>query len=81
MRLSLIAFKRDPMKHTRIRPFNTKVTYPEQNLDNDLCQAVVARGRMVFLAGRSGKTWIRPRAYVSGTSQDKPSKPWPISPC
>ena len=27
--------------HTRIRPFNTKDTYPEQNLDNDLCQAVV----------------------------------------
>ena len=26
--------------HTRIRPFNTKDTYPEQNLDNDLCQAV-----------------------------------------
>ncbi len=31
--------------HTRIRPFNTKDTYPEQNLDNDLCQAVVANGR------------------------------------
>ncbi len=55
MRLSLIAFKRDPMKHTRIRPFNTKVTYPEQNLDNDLCQAVVARGRMVFLRGQIGQ--------------------------
>lgn len=26
------------MKHTRIRPFNTKVTYPEQKLDNDLCK-------------------------------------------
>jgi enamine deaminase RidA (YjgF/YER057c/UK114 family) len=39
--------------HTRIRPFNTKVTYPEQNLDNDLCQAVVAApGRMVFLRGQ-----------------------------
>ena len=35
------------MTHTRIRPFNTKETYPEQNLDNDLCQAVVARGTMV----------------------------------
>ena len=35
------------MKHTRIRPFNTKTTYPEQKLDNDLCQAVVARGRTV----------------------------------
>lgn len=38
--------------HTRIRPFNTKQTYPEQNLDNDLCQAVVARGTMVFLRGQ-----------------------------
>jgi enamine deaminase RidA (YjgF/YER057c/UK114 family) len=40
------------MAHTRIRKFNTKVTYPEQKLDNDLCQAVVARGRMVFLRGQ-----------------------------
>ena len=31
---------------------NTKDTYPEQKLDNDLCQAVVARGRMVFLRGQ-----------------------------
>ena len=38
--------------HKRIRPFNTKDTYPEQNLDNDLCQAVVARGSMVFLRGQ-----------------------------
>jgi enamine deaminase RidA (YjgF/YER057c/UK114 family) len=40
------------MTHRRIRPFNTKDTYPEQNLDNDLCQAVVARGSMVFLRGQ-----------------------------
>jgi enamine deaminase RidA (YjgF/YER057c/UK114 family) len=40
------------MAHRRIRPFNTKDTYPEQNLDNDLCQAVVARGAMVFLRGQ-----------------------------
>ena len=40
--------------HTRIRPFNTKDTYPEQNLDNDLCQAVVA-GNMVFLRGQVGQ--------------------------
>jgi enamine deaminase RidA (YjgF/YER057c/UK114 family) len=40
--------------HTRIRPFNTRDTYPEQNLDNDLCQAVVAGG-MVFLRGRIGQ--------------------------
>ena len=43
------------MKHTRIRPFNTKDTYPEQNLDNDLCQAVVAKGHTVFLRGQIGQ--------------------------
>ena len=40
------------MPHTRIRKFNTKDTYPEQKLDNDLCQAVVARGSMVFVRGQ-----------------------------
>ena len=40
------------LTHTRIRKFNTKDTYPEQKLDNDLCQAVVARGSMVFLRGQ-----------------------------
>ena len=40
------------MEHKRIRTFNTKDTYPEQKLDNDLCQAVVARGAMVFLRGQ-----------------------------
>lgn len=42
------------MKHTRIRPFNTKATYPEQNLDNDLAQAVVANG-VVYLRGQVGQ--------------------------
>jgi enamine deaminase RidA (YjgF/YER057c/UK114 family) len=42
------------MVHTRIRPFNTRETYPEQKLDNDLCQAVVA-GNMVFLRGQIGQ--------------------------
>ena len=32
------------MTHQRIRPFNTKQTYPEQCLDNDLCQAIVTFG-------------------------------------
>jgi hypothetical protein len=32
------------MAHTRHRKFNTRDTYPEQKLDNDLAQAVVARG-------------------------------------
>ena len=40
------------MAHTRIRPFNTAETYPEQKLDNDLAQAVVARGATVFLRGQ-----------------------------
>lgn len=40
--------------HTRIRPFNTRETYPEQNLDNDLCQAVVANG-VVYLRGQIGQ--------------------------
>jgi len=38
--------------HKRLRPFNTKETYPEQKLDNDLSQGVVARGTMVFLRGQ-----------------------------
>jgi len=42
------------MTHRRIRPFNTRDTYPEQNLDNDLCQAVVA-GNIVFLRGQVGQ--------------------------
>jgi enamine deaminase RidA (YjgF/YER057c/UK114 family) len=40
--------------HTRIRPFNTKDTYPEQDLDNDLCQAVVANG-VVYIRGQIGQ--------------------------
>jgi enamine deaminase RidA (YjgF/YER057c/UK114 family) len=41
--------------HTRIRKFNTRATYPEQKLDNDLCQAVVARGSTVFIRGQVGQ--------------------------
>ena len=43
--------------HKRIRPFNTKDTYPEQSLDNDLCQAVVANG-VVYLRGQIGQDQI-----------------------
>ena len=39
------------MSHRRIRPFNTRETYPEQNLGNDLCQAVLA-GNTVYLRGQ-----------------------------
>ena len=42
------------MTHTRIRTFNTRDTYPDQDLDNDLCQAVVA-GNLVFLRGQVGQ--------------------------
>ena len=53
----LRAARRQPrerlMAHTRIRKFNTRETYPEQNLDNDLCQAVVTQGgRIVWLRGQ-----------------------------
>ena len=41
------------MAHHRIRKFNTKETYPEQNLDNDLCQAVVTQGgKTVWMRGQ-----------------------------
>ena len=40
------------MAHKRLRRFNTRDTYPEQNLDNDLCQTVVARGTLVFVRGQ-----------------------------
>lgn len=42
------------MSHTRIRKFNTRDTYPEQKLNNDLCQAVVANGT-VYLRGQIGQ--------------------------
>jgi enamine deaminase RidA (YjgF/YER057c/UK114 family) len=42
--------------HTRIRMFNTKETYPNQSLDNDLCQAVVA-GNTVYVRGQVGTTF------------------------
>jgi len=39
------------MAHTRIRKFNTRDTYPEQKLDNDLCQAVIA-DNTIYLRGQ-----------------------------
>ncbi len=41
------------MGHKRLRKFNTRDTYPDQDLDNDLCQVVVA-GNIVFLRGQVG---------------------------
>ena len=43
------------MTHTRLKKFNTRDTYPDQKLDNDLCQTVVARGTTVFLRGQVGQ--------------------------
>ncbi len=41
------------MTHTRIRRFNTRETYPEQSLNNDLCQAVVTHGgKTVWMRGQ-----------------------------
>ena len=41
------------MAHERIRQFNTRDTYPEQALDNDLCQAVVTHGgKTVWMRGQ-----------------------------
>ncbi len=42
------------MAHQRLRKFNTKDTYPEQSLNNDLCQ-VVRAGNMVFVRGQVGQ--------------------------
>ena len=39
--------------HTRIRKFNAREMYPNQSLDNDLCQAVRA-GNTVYLRGQPG---------------------------
>jgi enamine deaminase RidA (YjgF/YER057c/UK114 family) len=46
--------ERRMMSHRRIRKFNTRDTYPNQKLDNDLCQAVVA-GNTVYLRGQVGQ--------------------------
>ncbi|MEM7535710.1 MAG: RidA family protein [Chloroflexota bacterium] len=40
------------MAHTRLRKFNTKDAYPEQNLDNDVSMAVIA-GNRIFLRGQT----------------------------
>jgi enamine deaminase RidA (YjgF/YER057c/UK114 family) len=41
------------MAHYRHRKFNTRDTYPEQKLDNDLAQAVVTQGgRTIWLRGQ-----------------------------
>ena len=41
--------------HQRYRKFNTRETYPDQKLDNDLCQVVKAEGTLVFVRGQVGQ--------------------------
>ena len=54
------------MSHTRIRKFNTSDTYPEQKLDNDLCQVVVAKGTMVFVRGQIGQDLVTTQSIGIG---------------
>ena len=54
------------MAHKRIRKFNTRDTYPEQKLDNDLCQTVVARGTLVFVRGQVGQDLDTSKSVVVG---------------
>lgn len=44
---------REGPAHRRVRTFNTRDTYPNQALDNDLSQAVIA-GDTVYLRGQVG---------------------------
>lgn len=41
------------MAHLRFRKFNTKDTYPDQELGNDFCQVVKA-GNLIFVRGQVG---------------------------
>ena len=66
------------MSHTRIRPFNTKDTYPDQNLDNDLCQAVVA-GNMVFLRGQVGQDLDTSESVGIGDPAAQADRRWATS--
>jgi enamine deaminase RidA (YjgF/YER057c/UK114 family) len=43
------------MAHQRFRKFNTRDTYPNQAIDNDLCQVVKAKGTLVFVRGQVGQ--------------------------
>ena len=63
--------------HTRIRKFNTRDTYPEQRLDNDLCQAVVARGRTVFVRGQVGQNLDTAVNVGVGDPRRRRSGRWP----
>ncbi len=40
-------------EHIRLRKFNTRDTYKDQDLDNDLCQ-IVRAGNLIFVRGQVG---------------------------
>jgi enamine deaminase RidA (YjgF/YER057c/UK114 family) len=54
------------MVHERLRKFNTRDTYPEQRLDNDLCQVVKARGTVVFVRGQVGQDLATSASVAQG---------------
>ena len=62
------------MAHKRIRKFNTKQTYPEQKLNNDLCQAVVAKGTMVFLRGQVSQDLETRKTMLIGDASSQTKK-------
>ncbi len=62
--------------HTRIRMFNTKETYPNQALNNDLCQAVRAkqyrlRSRPGWHRFRRQSDWPRRPAGAGGAGDEE----------
>lgn len=57
------------MTHQRFRKFNTRDTYPEQSLDNDLCQVVRARGEMVFVRGQVGQDLASSQSVTIGDAE------------
>jgi enamine deaminase RidA (YjgF/YER057c/UK114 family) len=56
------------MPHQRLRAFNTRDTYPEQRLDNDLCQVIKAEGTLVFLRGQVGQDLATSASVAIGDS-------------
>ncbi|MBS34828.1 MAG: enamine deaminase RidA [Thiotrichales bacterium] len=57
------------MTHQRYRKFNTRETYPDSNLDNDLCNLVKASGTMVFVRGQVGMVLERSESIGIGDAQ------------
>ncbi|MXZ81852.1 MAG: RidA family protein [Gammaproteobacteria bacterium] len=57
--------------HIRHRKFNTKQTYPTQNLNNDLCQVVCARGTTIFVRGQVGQDIDDFRSIESMSAYDQ----------